>query len=188
MQEGGRNGMTWQPIRASRWALLPWPSQKLTRRLSYHFPVTAASGFWVSGIAALAVLAVRAGHVALKSDPDDPCLRRRQRMLGEQRGDDPDRILCDRSGRSWILGLISSWVRSLFRMYRLAPASPGILLAAYAIPGFRYLYWNSRSARAAGTCRRRGLAYGSYRLACAISRSAMMTGCTSMWTRAAIRF
>ena len=48
-----------------------------------------------SGIAALAVLAVGAGHVALNQIPTS-VPPRRQRMLGEQRGDDPDRIFTDR--------------------------------------------------------------------------------------------
>ncbi|MCO4236361.1 hypothetical protein [Pseudarthrobacter raffinosi] len=47
------------------WALLPWPSHHLARRRSHHFPVIAASGFWVTGVSVLAVLAVGAGHVAL---------------------------------------------------------------------------------------------------------------------------
>ena len=51
------------------WDLLPWSSHQLTRRRSHHFPVIAASGFWVSGGAVLAVLPVGAGHVALNQIP-----------------------------------------------------------------------------------------------------------------------
>jgi hypothetical protein len=73
------------------------------------FPVIAASGFWVSGVAVLAVLAVGAGHVALNQIPTISASGR-QRMLGEQRGDDPERMFtdrsCDRGGRSWIRGRI----------------------------------------------------------------------------------
>lgn len=71
------------------------------------FPVIAASGFWVSGVGVLAVVAVGAGLRIQSQHPDDLGLRRRQRVLDEQRGDDPDRILtdylCDCNGRSWIL-------------------------------------------------------------------------------------
>lgn len=45
--------------------LLPLPSHQLTGRRSRHFSRHRAYGFWVSGVAVLAVLAVGAGHVAL---------------------------------------------------------------------------------------------------------------------------
>jgi hypothetical protein len=88
--------------------LLSWPSDQLTRRRSHHFPVIAASGFSVSGVAVLVVLAVGAGQVALNQIRTIPAPWR-QRMLGEQRGDDSDRIFtdrrCDRGGRRGYEGL-----------------------------------------------------------------------------------
>lgn len=43
---------------------MAFPAVNLTAA-AIIFPVIAASGFWVSGVAVLAVLAVGAGHVAL---------------------------------------------------------------------------------------------------------------------------
>ena len=50
-------------VEGNWWVLLPWSSHQVTRRRSHHFPLIALSGFWVSGVAVLAVLAVGAGHV-----------------------------------------------------------------------------------------------------------------------------
>jgi hypothetical protein len=77
-------------------------------------PVTAAAAIIFPVIGRIRILGIRrccsrcfgggSWPCCPQSDPDDLCLRRRQRMLGEHRGDDPDRILTVRGGPSWIHG------------------------------------------------------------------------------------